>query len=53
MNKKREPTGGMFRFQGLEIWKKAIEIGGKLLDIADQLEEKKLYRFAGNFEPLA
>jgi four helix bundle protein len=46
MNKKREPTEGMFRFQGLEIWKKALEIGGKLLDIADQLEEKKPYRFA-------
>ena len=35
-----------FRFQDLEIWKNAIEIGDKLLDIADQLEDKKLYRFA-------
>jgi len=27
-------------------WKKAVEIGNKLLDIADDLEKKKLYRFA-------
>jgi four helix bundle protein len=38
--------GGTFRFQKLEIWKKAIEIGHKLLDVADVLEAKKLYRFA-------
>jgi len=38
--------GKMFRFQGLEIWKKAIEIGNRLLDIADELEKRKLYRFA-------
>jgi four helix bundle protein len=37
---------GTFRFQKLEIWKKAIEIGHKLLDVADVLEAKKLYRFA-------
>ncbi len=36
----------LFRFQDLEIWKKAIEIGDKLFDIADDLEKKKLYRFA-------
>ena len=36
----------MFIFQGLEIWKKAINIGDKLLDIADELEKRKLYRFA-------
>ena len=35
-----------FRFQDLEIWKLAIEIADKLFDIADNLEEKKLYRFA-------
>jgi four helix bundle protein len=29
-----------------QIWKKAIEIGDKLLDIADELEAEKLYRFA-------
>lgn len=39
-------TGSMFRFQDLEIWKKAIEIGNKLFDIADDLESKKLFRFA-------
>ena len=35
-----------FRFQDLEIWQHAIEIGDKLFDIADELERKKLYRFA-------
>ena len=36
----------LFRFKDLEIWKKAIEIGDKLSDIADNLEKQKLYRFA-------
>ena len=35
-----------FRFQDLDIWKEAIEIGMILFDIADRLEEKKLFRFA-------
>ncbi|MFQ5685620.1 MAG: four helix bundle protein [Candidatus Scalindua sp.] len=35
-----------FRFQDLEIWQMAIEIADKLLDIADELEKKRLYRFA-------
>ncbi len=35
-----------FRFQDLDIWKEAIEIGIILFDIADRLEEKKLFRFA-------
>lgn len=36
----------LFRFQDLEIWKKAVEIGDRLFDIADELEKRKLYRFA-------
>jgi len=35
-----------FRFQNLEIWKEAIEIAMILFDIADELEAKKLWRFA-------
>jgi len=35
-----------FRFQDLEIWKMSIEIADTLFDIADDLEEKKLFRFA-------
>src|SRR5512139_3070174 len=35
-----------FRFQDLEIWTLAIQIADELFDIADRLEEKKLYRFA-------
>jgi hypothetical protein len=36
----------LFRFQNLGIWKKAVEIGNKLFDIAERLARKKLYRFA-------
>ncbi|MEI9477283.1 MAG: four helix bundle protein [Deltaproteobacteria bacterium] len=35
-----------FRFENLEIWKRAVEIARKLFKIADSLETKKLYRFA-------
>jgi 23S rRNA-intervening sequence protein len=35
-----------FRFEDLEIWRMAINIGDKLFDIADELEQRKLYRFA-------
>lgn len=35
-----------FRFQDLKIWQLAIQIADELFDIADGLEEKRLYRFA-------
>jgi four helix bundle protein len=35
-----------FRFQDFKIWQSAIEIADELFDIADDLEKKKLYRFA-------
>jgi four helix bundle protein len=35
-----------FRFQDLKIWQLAIEIADELFDLADELEKKKLYRFA-------
>jgi four helix bundle protein len=35
-----------FRFQDLKIWQLAIEIANELFDIADDLDKKKLYRFA-------
>ena len=35
-----------FRFQDLKIWQLAIEIAEELFDIADRLEQKRLYRFA-------
>ena len=35
-----------FRFQDLKIWQLAIQIADELFDIADHLEEKRLYRFA-------
>jgi four helix bundle protein len=35
-----------FRFQDLKIWQLAIDIASELFDIADELEKKKLFRFA-------
>ena len=35
-----------FRFQDLKIWQLAIEIADALFDIADELEQRKLFRFA-------
>ena len=35
-----------FRFQDLEIWQMAIEIADDLFDIADDLDRRRLYRFA-------
>ena len=46
MKSKSTAENGTFRFQKLGIWKKAIDIGHELLDVADQLEKRKLYRFA-------
>ncbi len=36
----------MFRFEELEIWKRGVEVLDKLLDIADKLEKRGLYKFA-------
>lgn len=30
----------------LEIWRDAVEVAGRLFDLADKLESKRLYRFA-------
>lgn len=35
-----------FRFQDLEIWQLAVEVADRLFDIADDLESRKLFRFA-------
>jgi four helix bundle protein len=35
-----------FRFQDLKIWQLAIQIADELFDIADDLEKRKLFRFA-------
>jgi four helix bundle protein len=35
-----------FRFENLEIWQISIPVGDALFDIADNLEQRKLYRFA-------
>ena len=35
-----------FRFQDLKIWQLAIEIANELFDVADEMEQRRLYRFA-------
>ena len=35
-----------FRFQDLKVWQLAIQITNELFDIADDLEKRRLYRFA-------
>jgi len=37
---------GAFRFQNLEIWKQAAVLNRECFEQADQLEKKRLYRFA-------
>ena len=34
-----------FRFQEFEIWKKGAAISGKLFALADELDQKRWYRF--------
>lgn len=35
-----------FRFEGLDIWKKSVEIDDRLFEIADKAEKRKYYRYA-------
>ncbi|MBN1387930.1 MAG: four helix bundle protein [Bacteroidales bacterium] len=35
-----------FRFEDLEIWRDAIDLGDRLFDIAELADSKKLYKFA-------
>jgi len=42
----KEGRVAKFRFQDMKIWQLAIEIADKLFDIADELDKKRLYRFA-------
>ena len=36
----------LFRFEDLEVWQRASDLGFRLCNIADSLEEKRRYRFA-------
>jgi four helix bundle protein len=36
----------LFRFQDLEVWQLAADLAIKLDDVADELEEKRRYRYA-------
>ena len=42
-----------FRFEDLEIWKDAIDIAYRLLDIADMLDNKKMFGFANQLRNAA
>jgi four helix bundle protein len=46
MNNPNNPMAVKFRFQDLKIWQLSIQIADELFDVADDLEKKKLYRFA-------
>lgn len=35
-----------FRFEGLDIWQRAISISNELFDVAERAEENRKYRFA-------
>lgn len=35
-----------FRFQDFEIWKRAASLSGPLFELSDELESKRLFRFA-------
>jgi four helix bundle protein len=35
-----------FRFQDFEIWQKGVAISGELFSLADEMERRKLFRFA-------
>ena len=36
----------MFRFEKLEIWKRSVDVAMPLFDLADELEQKRRFRFA-------
>jgi lipopolysaccharide transport system permease protein len=44
--RREELNNVAFRFEQLEIWQRAASIANKLSDIADRLQERRLYRFA-------
>jgi four helix bundle protein len=35
-----------FRFQDFEIWKKGVSLSGPLFEIVEELDKKRLFRFA-------
>ena len=39
-------NSSLFRFQNFEIWKRAIELIDKLLDVAEELDKLHKYKFA-------
>jgi four helix bundle protein len=41
-----EENEKQFRFEDFEIWKKGAAISGPLFDLADELDNKRFYRFA-------
>jgi hypothetical protein len=35
-----------FQFQDFEIWKKGVSLSGLLFEIVEELDKKRLFRFA-------
>ena len=35
-----------FRFESMEIWRRGADVSGRLFLLAEQLEERRFYRFA-------
>jgi four helix bundle protein len=37
---------GQFRFEHMEIWRRGADLSGRLFSLAEQLDERKFFRFA-------
>lgn len=45
-SEQKQMSEKQFRFQDFEIWKKGASLSGSLFELADELESKRLFRFA-------
>ena len=37
---------GQFRFEHMEIWRRGADLSGRLFSLAEQLDDRKFFRFA-------
>ena len=40
---------GQFRFEHMEIWRRGADLSGRLFSLAEQLDDRKFFRFAEAF----
>jgi elongation factor P--beta-lysine ligase len=45
-SEQKQMSEKQFRFQDFEIWKKGASLSGPFFELADELESKRLFRFA-------